>query len=106
MVAFAEEVARDLSNKAHVFAQLQETASDVVATRNVLTAGRARARNHSTEAGGLLFIRWANSQANRPLFDYDASHPSPSVRALGVQQTAQLWRATGGLEVTLPFVAP
>jgi len=93
-----------LSSAVPAFNQPAEAAADVAATRNVLLAGRARAGTPYTEGGGLMTIRFfaALDQASPgEVFDFERTHPPPSLRDPIIRSTAQAFRATGGF--TLPL---
>ncbi len=93
-----------LSSAVPAFNQPAEAAADVAATRNVLLAGRARTGTAYSEGGGLMTIRFfaALDQASPvDMFDFERTHPPPSLRDPIIRSAAQAFRATGGF--TLPL---
>jgi hypothetical protein len=92
---------RALSDAVPLFNQPNELAADVAGTTNVLNAGKRSTQGYAyTENGGLLTMRFFagldNVSVVQILFDFEASHPAPQIRAPVIQQAAATWRFTGG----------
>jgi len=100
------ELLRGLSQNVPVFNQPNEIAADTAGTDTILTAGSRRAGYHLTEGGALLMMQFfAASDQLSPediLFGFERDHPPPAIRSPVIQQTANLWRVTGGTWVPLP----
>ncbi len=96
----AAEVGILLTDVVPAFNQPNELAADVAGTRNLLEAGRRRTTYHLTEGGALLTMRFfrALDQA-RPsdMFNFERTHPPPSIREPIVQTAAQAFRAGSGI---------
>lgn len=95
------DIARALSDAVPLFNQPNELAADVAGTTNVLNAGKRSTQGYAyTENGGLLTMRFFGGLDNvsvvQILFDFEASHPPPQIRAPVIQQAAATWRFTGG----------
>jgi hypothetical protein len=95
------DIARALSDAVPLFNQPNELAADVAGTTNVLNAGKRSTQGYAyTENGGLLTMRFFagldNVSVVQILFDFEASHPAPQIRAPVIQQAAATWRFTGG----------
>jgi hypothetical protein len=97
---------RGLSENVPLFNQPNEIAADTAGTDTILTAGARRSGYHLTEGGALLMMQFfASSDQISPediLFGFERTHPPPAIRTPIIQQTANLWRATGGAWVPLP----
>jgi hypothetical protein len=96
----AAEIGILLTEAVPAFNQPNEMAADVAGVRNVLEAGRRRTGYHLTEGGALLVLRFfrALDQASpTDLFNFERTHPPPSLREPVVQTAAQAFRATSGL---------
>jgi hypothetical protein len=97
---------RGLSENVPLFNQPNEIAADTAGTDTILTAGARRGGYHLTEGGALLMMQFfAASDQLSPediLFGFERTHPPPAIRTPIIQQTANLWRATGGTWVPLP----
>lgn len=96
----AAEIGLLLSDVIPAFNQPNEMASDVAGIRNVLEAGRRRSNYRLTEGGALLtmrFFRGLDSANPADLFNFERTHPPPSVREPVVQTTAQAFRASSGI---------
>jgi Zn-dependent protease with chaperone function len=83
-----------------VFNQPNEFEADAAGTNNVLVAGSRRAGYHLTEGGALLLMLFfsASDQLSPEdiLFGFNRTHPPPALRIPVIQQTANLWRISGG----------
>lgn len=95
------DIARALSDAVPLFNQPNELAADIAGTTNVLNAGKRSTQGYAyTENGGLLTMRFFGGLDNvsvvQILFDFEASHPAPQIRAPVIQQAAATWRFTGG----------
>ncbi|HEY3498131.1 MAG TPA: M48 family metalloprotease [Polyangiaceae bacterium] len=101
------EVARVLSDAVPGFNQPNELAADISGTNDMLTAGARRASGHRfTEGGAMLvmqFFSGLDSSSPADIFNFERSHPPPSVRVPVIQQTASAWRSTGGRGLPYPF---
>jgi hypothetical protein len=97
---------RGLSENVPLFNQPNEIAADTAGTDTILTTGARRGGYHLTEGGALLMMQFfAASDQLSPediLFGFERTHPPPAIRTPIIQQTANLWRATGGTWVPLP----
>jgi hypothetical protein len=104
----AGDIARVLSGSVPLFNQPNELAADVAGTNNVLSAGARHTGGYAyTENGALLTMRFfqgLHDAAGAPMFDFEASHPSPAIRIPVIQQAAAAWRFTGGRGITLPHL--
>jgi hypothetical protein len=102
----AADIARALSGTVPLFNQPNEFAADIAGTNNVLSAGAIHSGGYVyTENGGLLVMRFfqgLHEAAGAPMFDFEASHPSPSLRIPVIQQAAAAWRFTGGRGIPMP----
>ena len=100
------DLLRGLSENVPVFNQPNEIAADTAGTDTILAAGGRRSGYHLTEGGGLLMMQFfgASDQLSPEdiLFGFDRTHPPPAIRVPVIQQTANLYRATGGTWVPLP----
>jgi hypothetical protein len=96
-----------LSDAVPAFNQPNEVAADMVGINNALTMGSHRAGYHLTEGGALLTMQFFAGldqlTASSILFGFERSHPPPQLRTPIIQQTANSWRATGG--VGLPILS-
>jgi hypothetical protein len=94
------ELARGLSSSVPLFNQPNEIAADTAGTDNILAMGAKRSGYKLTEGGGLLMMQFfAGLDQSSPvdiLFGFESTHPSPLLRIPIIQQTANLWRLTGG----------
>jgi hypothetical protein len=94
------EVVRGITSSAPVFNQPNEMEADAAGTNNVLMAGQRRPGYHLTEGGALLLMTFfsASDQLSPEdvLFAFNRTHPPPAVRIPIIQQTANLWRISGG----------
>jgi hypothetical protein len=94
------DVAREVSGAVPLFNQPNELAADVAGANNLLVVGARRQGYHLTEAGGLLVMQFfASVDQMSPediLFSFDRTHPPPQVRVPVIQQTANLYRISGG----------
>lgn len=95
-----------LSQAVPAFNQPNEVAADMVGINNTLTMGARRQGYHLTEGGALLTMQFfAGLDQLKPadiLFSFERDHPPPQLRTPIIQQTANTWRATGG--VGLPII--
>ncbi|HVW26129.1 MAG TPA: hypothetical protein VHC69_12220 [Polyangiaceae bacterium] len=102
----SSNILRGLSETVPMFNQPNEIAADTAGTDTILTAGARRSGYHLTEGGALLMMQFfASSDQLSPediLFGFDRTHPPPAIRTPIIQQTANLWRSTGGTWVPLP----
>lgn len=96
-----------LANAVPAFNQPNEVAADMVGINNTLTMGARRSDYHLTEGGALLTMQFfAGLDQLTPadiLFGFERDHPPPQLRTPIIQQTANSWRATGG--VGLPILS-
>ena len=101
------EVARVLSDTIPAFNQPNELAADISGTNDMLTAGARRSSGHHfTEGGAMLtmqFFSGLDASSPADIFNFERSHPPPSVRIPVIQQTASAWRTTGGRGLPYPF---
>jgi hypothetical protein len=101
------EMARVLSNAVPLFNQPNEIAADMSGLNDTLTTGARRAGYHFTEGGALLTMQFfAGLDQFSPidiLFAFERDHPPPAVRIPIIQQTANTWRATGGVGLPYPL---
>jgi hypothetical protein len=100
----ASELGIMLTDSVPAFNQPNEAAADTAGIRNVLLAGRRRAKAQLTEAGGLAQLEFfGRLDSARPIdvFSFERTHPPPSVRKPIVQSAAQAFRLTSG--ITWPF---
>jgi hypothetical protein len=96
----AAEIGVLLSEAVPAFNQPNEVAADIAGVQNVLEAGRRRSGYHLTEGGALLMLRFfrALDQASPgDLFNFERTHPPPSLREPIVQTAAQAFRATNNI---------
>jgi hypothetical protein len=96
----ASEIGILLTGVVPAFNQPAEMAADVAGTRNLLQAGRRRPNSPLTEGGALLTMRFfgALDQASPgDVFNFERTHPPPSLREPIVTSTAQTFRATSGI---------
>jgi hypothetical protein len=96
----ASEIGILLTDVVPAFNQPNEMAADVAGVRNVLEAGRRRPTYHLTEGGALLTLRFfrALDQASPgDLFNFERTHPPPSLREPIVQTAAAAFRAGSGI---------
>lgn len=96
----ASEIGILLTDVVPAFNQPNELAADVAGIRNVLEAGRRRPDYHLTEGGALLMMRFfhALDQASPgDMFDFERTHPPPSIREPVVRTAAQAFRAGSGI---------
>jgi hypothetical protein len=96
----AAELGILLTDAVPAFNQPNEMAADVAGTRNVLEAGRRRAGYHLAEGGALLtmrFFRALDQASPGDMFNFERTHPPPSIREPIVQTAAQASRAGGGI---------
>jgi Zn-dependent protease with chaperone function len=105
----AGEVARVLSGSVPLFNQPNEIAADIAGVYNVLDAARlrsARGQYGWTEAGGLLTMRFFSGLEQLSpatlLTAFESSHPPPQLRVPIIQQAANTWRSTGGVQFSFP----
>jgi hypothetical protein len=100
------ELLRGLSQNVPIFNQPNEIAADTAGTDTILTTGARRAGYRLTEGGALLMMQFFESSDQLSpediLFGFERDHPPPAIRIPIIQQTANLWRATGGTWVPLP----
>jgi hypothetical protein len=88
------------------FGQPLEVAADTSGLNDMLTAGARRPGYKFTEGGALLTMQFfAGMDQFSPIdiFDFERSHPPPAVRTPIIQQTAALWRGTGGRGLPYPL---
>ena len=100
----ASEIGILLTGAVPGFNQPNEVAADVAGTRNVLQAGRRRTSGQLTEGGALLtmrFFRGLDQSTPVDVFNFERSHPPPSLREPIISSAAQAFRTTGG--VSWPF---
>jgi len=96
----ASELGILLTDAIPAFNQPNEMAADVAGIRNVLEAGRRRSTYHLTEAGALLtmrFFRGLDQGSPSDVFNFERSHPPPSIREPVIQTAAQAFRAGSGI---------
>lgn len=96
----ASEIGILLTDAIPAFNQPNEVAADVAGVRNVLAAGRRRSINQLTEGGALLqmrFFRALDQASPADLFNFERSHPPPTVREPIIQTAAQAFRAGAGI---------
>jgi hypothetical protein len=96
----AAEIGILLTDAVPGFNQPNETAADVAGIRNVLAAGRKRSTNQLTETGALLqmrFFRALDQASPADIFNFERSHPPPSIREPIIQTSAQAFRAGAGI---------
>jgi hypothetical protein len=96
----AAELGLVLTSEVPAFNQINETAADIAGTRNVLEAGQRRTGYHLTEGGALLTLRFfrALDQASPvDVFNFERTHPPPSLREPVVQTAAQGFRASSAI---------
>jgi predicted Zn-dependent protease len=96
---------RGLSENVPLFNQPNELAADTAGTDTILAAGGRRTGYHLTEGGALLMMQFfASSDQLSPediLFGFERTHPPPAIRIPVIQQTANLYRISGGTWVPL-----
>ena len=83
-----------------------ELAADNYGLNDVLTAGARRPGYKFTEGGALLTMQFFSGMdqfSPIDIFSFERSHPAPAVRTPVIQQTANLWRTTGGRGFPYPF---
>lgn len=100
----AAEIGLLVTDAIPAFNQPNEVAADVAGINNVLQAGRRRTANQLSETGALLVLRFfqALDQASPDaVFNFERTHPPPSLREPIVRTAAQTFRVSGG--VTWPF---
>lgn len=103
------DVLRVLSDAVPSFNQPNELAADTQGVNNLLTTGARRGNTayRFSEAGALLTMRFFSGMdqfsASDILFGFERSHPPPLIRTPVIQQTATMWRSTGGQG--LPIIA-
>ena len=95
------DIGRVLSNAVPGFNQPNEAAADVQGVNNLLNAGKRRSDYRWTEGGARMVLDFflamkKLSPAESILFAFEISHPHPSFRIPIVQNTANMWRASGG----------
>lgn len=96
----ASEIGIALSSAVPAFNQPAEVAADMAGIRNVIGAGQRRSGYHYTEGGGLMTMRFFQALDNATpaeVFDFERTHPPPSVREPIIRTTAQAVRAGGGI---------
>jgi len=103
------DIGRVLSNTVPGFNQPNEIAADTHGTNNLLNAGKVRQGYHWTEGGALLTLNFflalkKITPAEAILFGFEITHPHPTFRIPIVQNTANQWRASGG--VAPPSIFP
>jgi hypothetical protein len=100
------ELARGLSSAVPLFNQPNELAADAAGTNNILAMGGRRSGYHLTEGGALLMMQFFSgldqSSPIDVLFGFESTHPSPLIRIPVIQQTANLYRLSGGGWLPLP----
>lgn len=97
----ASEIGILLTGVVPAFNQPAEMAADVAGTRNVLQAGRRRTSMQLSENGALLTMKFfaALDQASPgDVFNFERTHPPPSLREPIITSTAQTFRATAGIQ--------
>ncbi len=95
-----QQIAQMLSSAVPLFNQPNEIAADTYGLTDTLTTGSRRNGYHFTEGGALLTMQFFAGldqfSATDILFAFERDHPPPTFRSPIIQQTANLWRATGG----------
>jgi hypothetical protein len=100
------EIGRVLSDAIPAFNQPNEIAADTSGVNDALTAGARRQGYHFTEGGALLTMQFFSGMdqfSPSDIFSFERSHPAPAIRIPIIQQTASLWRGTGGAGLPYPF---
>jgi hypothetical protein len=98
----AAEIGMLLTDAVPALNQPNELAADVAGIRNVLAAGRRRQSQPLTEGGSLLtmrFFRALDQASPGDFFNFERTHPPPSVREPIVQTAAQAFRAGAGFSL-------
>jgi hypothetical protein len=101
----ASEIGVVLTDAVPAFNQINESGADTAGVHNLLSAGARRSGYRYNEGGALLVLRFFGGvDASSPvdIFEFERTHPPPSVRVPIVQQTANTFRFTGG--APLPWV--
>lgn len=96
----ASEIGVLLTSVVPAFNQPAEMAADVAGTRNVLQAGRRRSSAPWTEGGALLTMKFFGAldrASPGDVFNFERTHPPPSLREPIITSTAQTFRATSGI---------
>lgn len=100
------DLARGLSSAVPLFNQPNELAADAAGTNDVLAAGARRSGYRLTEGGGLLMMQFFTAldrlSAIDVLFGFERTHPAPLLRIPVIQNTANLYRLSGGGWLPLP----
>jgi hypothetical protein len=100
------DLARGLSSSVPLFNQPNELAADASGTNDVLAAGARRNGYRLTEGGALLMMQFFTAldqlSAIDILFGFERTHPAPFVRIPVIQNTANLFRMSGGAWLPLP----
>jgi hypothetical protein len=100
------EIGHVLSDAIPAFNQPNEVAADTSGLNDALTAGARRRGYHFTEGGALLTMQFFSGMdqfSPSDIFSFERSHPPPAIRIPIIQQTASLWRGTGGAGLPYPF---
>lgn len=100
------EILQVLASAVPSFGQPLEVAADTSGLNDMLTAGARRSGYKFTEGGALLTMQFFSGMdqfSPADIFSFERSHPPPAVRTPIIQQTANLWRGTGGRGLPYPF---
>lgn len=96
----ASEMGILLTGVVPAFNQPAEMAADVAGTRNVLLAGQRRTNMRLSENGALLTMKFFGALDRATpgdVFNFERTHPPPSLREPIITSTAQTFRATSGV---------
>lgn len=98
----ATEIGLVLTGVVPAFNQPNEGAADVAGIRDVLLAGQRRSGYHWTEGGALMTLRFfkgLDAASPADVFDFERTHPPPSLREPIVRTAAQAFRTAAGLKL-------